>query len=128
VSRRLAVPLAAGLVAAVAAFAVAASLDGDQAPAPPTAARAATTAPAGGHAVFVRLGCGSCHQLAAAGSTGGIGPSLDERLPGHTRESLRAVIVDPPRSSPMPEDFGSRLRPGELDALVDYLLASRRAG
>jgi mono/diheme cytochrome c family protein len=123
---RLVPPLLAGVLAAVAAFAVTASLDDEDAGSPPAAARSATASPAAdGRATFNRMGCGSCHQLAAAGATGEIGPSLDERLPGHTRASLRAVIVNPPRYSPMPDDFGARLEPGELDALVDFLLASR---
>ena len=96
------------------------------------AAPRATAAPAegeSGRAVFVRMGCGSCHTLAAAGSEGSIGPNLDERLPRHTRESLIARITAAPSeagtSSPMPTDFASRMKPGELDALVDFLLASR---
>ena len=125
-SRRVAAPLLAGVVAAAAAFAVTASLDGDDAGSPPAAARPAPAAD--GRAIFARMGCGSCHRLSAAGSTGEIGPSLDERLPGHSRASLRAVIVDPPRYSQMPDDFGTRLEPAELDALVDFLLRARTAG
>ena len=122
-SRRVAAPLLAGVVAAAAAFAVTASLDDEATRAPRAADR-----PPEGRAVFTRMGCGSCHRLAAAGATGEIGPSLDERLPNHTRSSLRAVIVDPPRSSQMPDDFGARLEAAELDALVTFLLASGRKG
>ena len=75
------------------------------------------------------MGCGSCHTLAAAGSAGSIGPNLDERLPRHTRESLIARITAAPSEaetfSVMPTDFASRMEPGELDALVGFLLASR---
>jgi mono/diheme cytochrome c family protein len=119
-SRRVALPLLAGLVAAAAAFAVTASVGGDD-PAPRAAARAVPQ----GRAVFARMGCGSCHRLAAAGSAGEIGPSLDERLPHHTRDSLRSVIVNPPGGGVMPDDFGARLDPGELDALVGFLVESR---
>ena len=118
--RRLGVPLLAGLVAAIAAFAVTSALD-DPSP-PATAARPAID----GGAVFARMGCGSCHRLAAAGSTGEMGPSLDARLPAHSRASLRQTIVAPPPSSAMPDNFGDRLGAAELDALVDYLLATRR--
>ncbi len=51
-----------------------------------TGAPAATgAAPAGdaaaGKEVFVSAGCGSCHTLAAAGSNGNVGPSLDDAKP-----------------------------------------------
>ena len=36
---------------------------------------------AAGKEVFVAQGCGGCHTLAAAGSTGNIGPNLDEAMP-----------------------------------------------
>lgn len=38
--------------------------------------------PAAGKGVFLEAGCGACHILADAGTTGTIGPSLDERKPG----------------------------------------------
>lgn len=34
--------------------------------------------PAAGKEIFATTGCGSCHTLADAGSTGTIGPNLDE--------------------------------------------------
>jgi cytochrome c oxidase subunit II len=73
------------------------------------------------------MGCGGCHRLAAAGSQGQIGPPLDQVLPSHTRASLRAKITDPGGSSMMPGDFGRRLSARDLDALIDFLLASRRS-
>jgi mono/diheme cytochrome c family protein len=36
---------------------------------------------AAGKEVFTAQGCGGCHTLAAAGSTGNIGPNLDEAMP-----------------------------------------------
>jgi mono/diheme cytochrome c family protein len=45
--------------------------------------------PAAGKAVFASAGCGSCHTLKDAGSTGTVGPNLDEAQPDltliHTR-------------------------------------------
>jgi mono/diheme cytochrome c family protein len=79
-----------------------------------------------GLAVFNRMGCGSCHQLAAADSSGPIGPSLDERLKGHTAVSLKAKIIAPVKTSLMPGNFAERLSEQELDALVGFLLASGR--
>jgi mono/diheme cytochrome c family protein len=78
-----------------------------------------------GLAVFSRMGCGSCHQLGAADSNGTIGPSLDERLDGHTATSLKARIVAPPETSLMPKDFAERMSDRELDSLVGFLLAAR---
>jgi cytochrome c551/c552 len=84
-----------------------------------------------GGTIFARMGCGSCHVLAAAGSRGEIGPDLDRRLPGHTRASLVERITRGPAAdgtfSPMPDNFGERLSDGELDSLVDFLLAARSA-
>jgi mono/diheme cytochrome c family protein len=135
--RRHAVPFAAGVAAAAAAFAVVAATttDGDGGERPFAAgqpAAAATAAAPGvpegheaGFAVFNRMGCGGCHVLAAAGSSGPIGPSLDERLRSHTRKSLTAAILSPPFEAAMPDNFGERMTDAELDALVDFLLAVR---
>ena len=35
--------------------------------------------PAAGKAIFLEAGCGGCHTLAAAHSTGTVGPNLDQR-------------------------------------------------
>jgi mono/diheme cytochrome c family protein len=133
--RRHAVPFAAGFAAAAAAFGVVfVTTDGDggeeRAPengqvAAPAPAEPLPEGSEGGLTVFTRMGCGGCHTLAAAGSTGPIGPDLDERLPSHTRESLTAAILSPPVGSVMPEDFGERMSDAELAALVDFLLAVR---
>ena len=131
--RALALPVAAGLVAAAAALAVVTAVDGDderegagQAAAAPRAA-----APADGRQSFFQIGCGSCHRFADAGSTGTIGPDLDERLAGYDRASLVQTIVTPPGSGGggftlMPDNFGERMTPRALNALAAYLLAARR--
>jgi mono/diheme cytochrome c family protein len=48
-----------------------------------TAAGGSTTKPAGpdGKAVFAKAGCGGCHTLKAAGSSGNVGPNLDQLKP-----------------------------------------------
>lgn len=126
------VSLAAGVVGAGLAFALIAlttGIGGGSGAAPRAAS--AGVAQDSGRAAFARMGCGSCHTLAAAGSRGEIGPDLDERLPGHTRASLVERITRGPAAdgtfSPMPDDFGDRLDDDELDALVDFLLAARAA-
>ena len=144
-ARRVWIPVAAGVAVAAAVFAVVllatsggragdARGAGAQGPAPAPAAAAATgSAPtttgreaAAGRLVFAEMGCGSCHRLAAAGSSGPIGPSLDDALPHHTRASLLAKIRDPGTGSVMPGDFARRMSPAQLQALVAFLLATRR--
>ena len=48
-----------------------------------------------GAQVFANNGCGTCHTLAAAGSSGVTGPDLDEVLPGQSAAELEEDIVDP---------------------------------
>lgn len=122
--------LLAGLLAAGLAFAllaVTAGINGGSG----EESKAAAVDHDSGRAVFARMGCGSCHTLAAAGSRGEIGPDLDQRLPGHTRASLVERITRGPAAdgtfSPMPDNFRDRLDDDELDALVDFLLAARQA-
>lgn len=60
-------------------------------PAPATTETAPPAAPAGdaaaGRTVFASAGCGGCHTLAAAGSSGTVGPNLDEAKP-----SLQLIV------------------------------------
>jgi cytochrome c551/c552 len=72
---------------------------------PPVAVptKAATTAPAGGNtaqlaagkAAFNSAGCGGCHMLTAAGSTGAIGPSLNGIGAKRDAAWIIAQIKDP---------------------------------
>lgn len=127
-SRRAAIPLAAGLAAAAIAFAVVLIATGSDGSATPATTRTtAAAAPTRGRLVFAQMGCGGCHALAAAGSTGGIGPSLDDALAHHTHASLRAKISDPGPGSVMPQDFARRMSRADLAALVDFLMAARGA-
>jgi mono/diheme cytochrome c family protein len=99
------------------------------------------TTPAAGKQVFTGVGtCGSCHVLAAAGTSGTVGPNLDKlkadcALPASQKirgASLKAcitkAIVDPYAFLPsgysagvMPSNFGTRLKPNEITALVNFL-------
>ena len=81
-----------------------------------------------GKSVFTEAGCGGCHTLADAGTTGGTGPDLDEGLAGKDEAFIRESIVDPSADVTqgfsdgiMPPNFGDTLQPAELDALVKYL-------
>ena len=120
--------LGAGLAAAALAFAVVALGVGIQGGGDDPRASAARPEHDSGRAIFTRMGCGSCHTLAAAGSTGQMGPDLDGALERHTRATLIAQITAPASDggvSAMPTDFASRMNARELDTLVDFLLASR---
>ena len=120
--------LVAGLAAAALAFGAVALGVGIRDGSDDPVASATRAEDDSGRAIFTRMGCGSCHALAAAGSNGQIGPDLDGRLDHHTRATLIAQITSPAGdggSSIMPSDFGSRMNARELDALVSFLLAAR---
>lgn len=100
------------------------------------------TSAAAGKQVFTGIGgCGSCHVMAAAGTTGTVGPNLDTRLRsdcalpaskkirGATlQKCIQKAIVDPYAFLPsgygsgiMPNNFGTKLKPNEVTALVNFL-------
>ena len=85
-----------------------------------------------GAEVFAANGCGGCHVLTAANSTGAIGPNLDN-LESQDAANLREDIVDPNAeiakgygANIMPSNFEQALSPEELDALVKYLQESHK--
>jgi cytochrome c oxidase subunit 2 len=87
---------------------------------------------ADGAAIFEANGCGSCHTFKPANATGTVGPDLDE-IDNPTAAFIRESIADPNKVvtkgfSPdiMPQDFGDKLSPDELDALVEYLLKAQK--
>lgn len=90
-----------------------------------------TAASADGALVFETQGCGSCHRLDAAGSTGETGPSLDGALAGESPEYIETSIIDPADEvaegyppGVMPPNYETELSPEELRALVEYLVES----
>lgn len=133
-----AAPLIAGaLVIAAAGMAVVAFTAGDdekQAAAPPAATPSATvSAKRTGLTVWTEQGCGSCHTLAAANATGTLGPDLEQNLKGMPASYIKESIVAPSKvaaagygTGMMPEDYGSRIAPGDLDRLVSFLQQSAR--
>ena len=107
-----------------------------------TAGGVQETSPAAGKQVFTGVGgCGSCHTLAAAATTGTVGPNLDtdlktncatpqsKQLRGATlQECIKTAIVSPYKYLPsgykagvMPSNFGQSLQPNEITALVNFL-------
>lgn len=86
-----------------------------------------TTAPGGetggdaaaGEAVFASAGCGGCHTLKAAGSSGTVGPNLDDAKPDH------ALVLDRVTngSGAMPP-FKDSLSEKQIQDVAAYVLAS----
>lgn len=97
------------------------------APAAPADASPAEQA-AAGEQVFAANGCGACHTLAEAGSSGQIGPNLDDSLKGDDEARIREDIVEPDAevapgygAGIMPSTFGQTISESDLNALVAYL-------
>ena len=104
---------------------------------------AETVAPtaANGKAIFTGVGgCGSCHTLAAAGTTGTVGPNLNtlkaacatpasQQARGATFDKcVTTAITDPYKYIPagyhagiMPNTFSKTLSPSQIQALVAFL-------
>ena len=88
-----------------------------------------------GQQVFTSAGCGACHTLAAAETTGQIGPNLDETLIAQDPTFIREAIVDPNAviaegfgPDTMPGTYSSQLSDEELSALVTFISESTSAG
>lgn len=111
-----------------------AGLGGDDQGALATAGLAGAT---DGEQIFTAAGCGGCHVLAAAGSNGNIGPTLEgiaatagERQRGvppeqYVSESIinpNAIIAPGFAAGVMPQNYGDQLTPEQTKALTDYLL------
>jgi len=94
---------------------------------------------AAGKQVFASNGCGGCHTLSDAGTSGAVGPKLDDLAAAAAKfgkqnnetaaQYVKQSIVDPrafvvPGFQPvMPTDFKDRISGAQLDALVKYLLS-----
>jgi cytochrome c oxidase subunit 2 len=73
-------------------------------------------------------GCGACHKLADAGTTGAVGPDLS-KIAADGEAKIKEDIENPgaeveagfPKGV-MPQDFKTRLGQEKIDALVQYLL------
>lgn len=88
-----------------------------------------------GAQLFVSNGCGSCHTLAAAGSTGEVGPNLDEFLaPDDNTAGVEVMLVEPDSelaegypANVMPQNYGETLSKSEVHELAEYLVANTPA-
>jgi sulfite dehydrogenase len=93
---------------------------------PPSTEQTTTTGPsepagdaAAGEAVFASAGCVGCHTLKAAGSTGNVGPNLDEAKPDV------ALVVDRVTNGKgvMPS-FKGQLSEKQIQDVAAYVVAS----
>jgi mono/diheme cytochrome c family protein len=72
-----------------------------------------------GEAIFTQAGCGGCHVLEAAGSSGNVGPSLDETKPA--KELVVERVTNGKGAMPA---FSDSYSPEEIAAVADYVVAS----
>ena len=83
------------------------------------AAPAAKGDPAAGKAVFLSAGCTSCHTLKDAGSTGTVGPNLDQLKP----PEARIVTQVENGGGPMPA-FKDQLSPKQIQDVAAYVFTA----
>ena len=81
----------------------------------------ATGDPVAGEAVFASAGCGGCHTLTAAGSTGAVGPNLDQAKP----EAALVVERVTNGKSPMPS-FKGQLSEKQIEDVAAYVVQSTK--
>jgi mono/diheme cytochrome c family protein len=97
-------------------------------PAPTETAPAPAGDPQAGKPLFAAQGCGSCHAFDAAGTSGSVGPDLDESLQGKDAAYVRRAIVEPNTDvaqgyapNIMPQDYGDKLSEKQVDDLAAFL-------
>jgi mono/diheme cytochrome c family protein len=85
--------------------------------------------PAAGKALFASNGCGGCHTFEAAGSTGAVGPNLDEGLKGKDAAYVHESIVEP--NADVAEGYAAGVMPSfqqlsedQVNDLVAFLTQS----
>ena len=75
-----------------------------------------------GSAVYTEAGCGGCHTLEAAGSTGTIGPNLDDSQP-----EVSLVVDRVTNGQGAMPAFGDRLDDAQIRNVAAYVVASTGA-
>jgi mono/diheme cytochrome c family protein len=75
--------------------------------------------PAAGRQVFESAGCGGCHVLEEAGSSGTVGPSLDE-----TQASFDEVVEQVRNGGGGMPAFGDRLSDEEIENVAAFVVES----
>jgi mono/diheme cytochrome c family protein len=75
--------------------------------------------PTAGKSVFAKAGCGGCHTLAEAHSTGTVGPNLDQAHPDFRLATARVTLG----KSPMPA-FKGQLSDQEIANVAAFVVKS----
>ena len=82
-----------------------------------TSATTTTASPsAAGKQVFATAGCGGCHTLKDAGSTGTVGPNLDQLKPSEARVAKQVT-----NGGKIMPAFKGRLTPAQIQAVAKYV-------
>jgi cytochrome c6 len=84
---------------------------------PATPAFALKGDPVNGKKIFLSAGCTGCHTLADAGSTGTVGPNLDDAKPDFRKATARVTLG----KGVMPSFKGS-LSPQEIADVAAYVV------
>jgi len=69
-----------------------------------------------GEAIFKGAGCGGCHTLAAAGSTGTVGPNLDQLKP-----AMAIVVRQVTNGGAVMPAFKGKLSAAQIQAVAKYV-------
>jgi cytochrome c oxidase subunit 1 len=77
---------------------------------------AETTAGGAGAEVFASAGCGTCHTLSAAGSSGTVGPNLDDTE--LSPEEIAAIVREGRGGMPA---FGDELDDEQIEAVAEFV-------
>ncbi|MGN6276194.1 MAG: c-type cytochrome [Solirubrobacterales bacterium] len=88
-----------------------------------------------GGQLFASAGCGGCHTLAAAGTTGTTGPDLEKSLaPDDNTAGIEEMIAHPNEEivegyppNVMPQNYGQTFSKAEIHQLAEFLVASTPA-
>ena len=75
--------------------------------------------PAAGEMVFASAGCGGCHTLEAAGSSGNVGPNLDDAKPDAALVVERVTKGKPPMPS-----FADQLDEQQIQDVAAFVVSS----
>lgn len=90
---------------------------------PDTPASKLTGDPAAGKTIFTSAGCVSCHTLAAAKSTGTVGPNLDQAKPDFKLVTARVTLG----KGVMPS-FKGQLTDQQIADVAQFVVASTSGG
>lgn len=77
--------------------------------------------PEAGRDVFASAGCGSCHVLEAAGTTGTVGPSLDE-----TQLELEGIVEQVTNGGPVMPAFADSLSEEQIRDVSAFVFQASR--